>query len=49
MKHSQFLAAQLFTVRDYLLNASAFADTIKRLIAVRYPAVELIPSETVSD
>ena len=30
MKHSQFLAAQLFTVRDYLLNASAFADTIKR-------------------
>ena len=30
MKHSQFLAAQLFMVRDYLLNASGFADTIKR-------------------
>ena len=29
MKYSQ-LAVQLFTVREYLLNASAFADTIKR-------------------
>jgi hypothetical protein len=29
MKHSQ-LAAPLSTVRDDLLNASAFADTIKR-------------------
>jgi hypothetical protein len=48
MKYSQ-LAAQLFTVRDYLLNASAFADTIKRIKAVGYPAVELIQSETVSD
>ena len=48
MKHSQ-LAAQLSTVRDDLLNASAFADTIKRLSAIGYPAVELIPSETVSD
>jgi hypothetical protein len=48
MKHSQS-AAQLSTVRDDLLNASAFADTIKRLSAIGYPAVELIPSETVSD
>jgi hypothetical protein len=44
MKYSQ-LAAQLFTVRDYLLNASAFADTIKRLKVIGYPVVELIPSE----
>ena len=36
-------------MRDYLLNASSFADTIKRLKAIGYPAVELIPSETVSD
>ena len=48
MKNSQ-LAAQLFTVRDYLLDPSAFAQTIKRLKAIGYPAVELIPSETVSD
>jgi hypothetical protein len=44
MKYSQ-LAAQLLTVRDYLLNASAFADTIKRLKVIGYPVVELIPSE----
>ena len=43
------LAAQLFTVRDYLLDRSAFADTIGRLKAIGYPAVELIPSEAVSD
>ena len=48
MKSSQ-LAVQLFTVRDYLLDPSAFAQTIKRLKAIGYPAVELIPSETVSD
>jgi sugar phosphate isomerase/epimerase len=48
MKSSQ-LAAQLFTVRDYLLDPSAFEQTIKRLKAIGYPAVELIPSETVND
>jgi sugar phosphate isomerase/epimerase len=48
MKNSQ-LAAQLFTVRDYLLDPSAFAQTIKRLKAMGYPAVELIPSEAMSD
>ena len=48
MKSSQ-LAAQLFTVRDYLLDRSAFAHTIERLKAIGYAAVELIPSEAVSD
>ncbi len=48
MKSSQ-LAAQLFTVRDYLLDPSAFAQTIERLKSIGYPAVELIPSEVVSD
>ena len=40
MKNSQ-VAAQLFTVRDYLLDPSAFAQTIKRLKAIGYSAVEL--------
>jgi sugar phosphate isomerase/epimerase len=48
MKYSQ-LAVQLYTVRDYLLEPSAFADAIQRLKAIGYRAVELIPSETVSD
>jgi sugar phosphate isomerase/epimerase len=48
MKSSQ-VAAQLFTVRDYLLDPSAFAQSIKRLKAIGYSAVELIPSESVSD
>jgi sugar phosphate isomerase/epimerase len=48
MKSSQ-VAAHLFTVRDHLLDPSAFAQTIKRLKAIGYPAVEIIPSETVSD
>ena len=43
------MAVQLFTVRDYLLDPPAFAQTIKRLKDIGYPAVELIPSETVSD
>jgi sugar phosphate isomerase/epimerase len=48
MKPSQ-LAVQLYTVRDYILDQSAFAETIKRLKAIGYPAVELIPSDTISD
>lgn len=48
MKLSQ-LAAQMYTVRDHLQDSSAFARSIERLKSIGYPAVELIPSETVSD
>ena len=48
MKISQ-VGAQLYTVRDHLQDASAFARTIDRLKAIGYSAVELIPSNTVSD
>ena len=48
MKLSQ-VAAQLYTVRDYLSDAAAFARSLERLKAIGYPAVELIPSTTVSD
>jgi sugar phosphate isomerase/epimerase len=48
MKLSQ-LAAQTYTVRDHLHDSSAFARSIERLKSIGYPAVELIPSETVSD
>lgn len=48
MKLSQ-VAAQIYTVRDYLSNSTVFAQTIERLKAIGYPAVELIPSDTVSD
>jgi sugar phosphate isomerase/epimerase len=48
MKLSQ-VGVQLFTVRDYLKDASAFARTIDRLKGFGYQAVELIHSEAVSD
>jgi sugar phosphate isomerase/epimerase len=48
MNYSQ-LAVQLYTVRDYLQDSSAFARTVQRLKAIGYPAVELILSETVTD
>jgi sugar phosphate isomerase/epimerase len=48
MKTSQ-LAAQLYTVRDHLLDAPAFARTIERLKAIGYLAVELIPLQAVND
>jgi sugar phosphate isomerase/epimerase len=48
MKISQ-VGAQLYTVRDYLKGPSAFAQTIKRLKAIGFSAVELIHSDTVSD
>jgi sugar phosphate isomerase/epimerase len=48
MKLSQ-VAAQIYTVRDYLSNSTGFAQTIERLKAIGYPAVELIPSATLSD
>ena len=48
MKISQ-VGAQLYTVRDHLKGSSAFGQTIKRLKAIGYSAVELIHSETVSD
>ena len=47
--NSSQLAVQLYTVRDHLLNAPAFARTIERLKAIGYLAVELIPSQAVSD
>lgn len=48
MKLSQ-VGAQLYTVRDHLQDATAFAKTIDRLKGFGYCAVELIHSETVSD
>ena len=48
MKLSQ-VAAQIYTVRDYLSNADAFAKSIRRLREIGYPAVELIPSDKISD
>ena len=44
MKLSQ-VAAQIYTVRDYLSDSSAFAESIQRLKVIGYPAVELIPSK----
>ena len=48
MKLSQ-VAVQLYTVRDYLKNSDDFARSIERLEEIGYPAVELIPSDAVSD
>jgi sugar phosphate isomerase/epimerase len=48
MKLSQ-VGAQLYTVRDHLKDANAFATTIDRLKGFGYCAVELIHSETVKD
>jgi sugar phosphate isomerase/epimerase len=43
------VGAQLYTVRDHLKDATAFASTIDRLKGFGYRAVELIHSETVND
>jgi hypothetical protein len=48
MKLSQ-VGAQLYTVRDHLKDATAFASTIDRIKGFGYCAVELIHSETVND
>jgi sugar phosphate isomerase/epimerase len=48
MKLSQ-VAAQIYTVRDYLSNSSAFAESMQRLKQIGYPAIELIPSDKISD
>ena len=48
MKLSQ-VAAQLYTVRDHVLDPSAFSRTIERLRSIGYAAVELIPSDKVKD
>jgi sugar phosphate isomerase/epimerase len=48
MKLSQ-VAAQIYTVRDYLSDKDAFAKTIRRLREIGYPAVELIPSDKISN
>jgi len=48
MKLTQ-VGAQLYTVRNHLLDSSAFGRAIERLKGIGYPAVELIPSDTVSD
>jgi sugar phosphate isomerase/epimerase len=48
MKLSQ-IAAQLYTVRDYLSNSGGFAQSVNRLKDIGYPAVELVPSNTISD
>src|ERR1700740_3426529 len=48
MKLSQ-VAAQIYTVRDYLSDSAAFARSMERLKKIGYPAVELIPSSTISD
>jgi sugar phosphate isomerase/epimerase len=48
MKLSQ-VAAQLYTVRDYLSGSADFARSLERLKEIGYPAVELIPSDSVSD
>lgn len=48
MKLSQ-VAAQLYTVRDYLSDSASFARSIERLKEIGYQAVELIPSDKISD
>jgi sugar phosphate isomerase/epimerase len=48
MKLSQ-VAAQLYTVRDYLSDSVSFARSIERLKEIGYQAVELIPSDKISD
>jgi sugar phosphate isomerase/epimerase len=48
MKLSQ-VAAQLYTVRDYLSGSDNFGRSLERLKEIGYPAVELIPSDFVSD
>jgi sugar phosphate isomerase/epimerase len=48
MKLSQ-VAAQIYTVRDYLSDSTAFARSMERLKGIGYPAVEVIPSSTISD
>jgi sugar phosphate isomerase/epimerase len=48
MKLSQ-VAAQIYTVRDYLSDSAAFARSMERLKGIGYPAVEVIPSSTISD
>lgn len=48
MKLTQ-VGAQLYTVRNHLQDSAAFGRTIQRLKGIGYPAVELIPSDTVSD
>ncbi|MBV9489806.1 MAG: sugar phosphate isomerase/epimerase [Verrucomicrobia bacterium] len=48
MKLSQ-VAAQLYTVRDHVLDPTAFARTVERLKSIGYAAVELIPSDKVKD
>ncbi|MBV8898563.1 MAG: sugar phosphate isomerase/epimerase [Verrucomicrobia bacterium] len=48
MKLSQ-VAAQLYTVRDHVLDPSGFSRTIERLKSIGYSAVELIPSDKVKD
>src|SRR5947209_19939390 len=48
MKLSQ-VGAQLYTVRDHVLDPSAFARTIERLKSIGYSGVELIPPDRVKD
>ena len=48
MRLSQ-VAAQLYTVRDHVLDPSGFSRTIERLKSIGYSAVELIPSNKVKD
>ena len=48
MKLSQ-VAAQLYTVRDYLSDSASFARSIERLRGIGYQAFELIPSDKISD
>lgn len=48
MRFSQ-VAAQLYTVRDHVLDPSGFSRTIERLKSIGYSAVELIPSDKVKD
>jgi sugar phosphate isomerase/epimerase len=43
------VGAQLYTVRAFLQDASAFARTIERIQSIGYTAIELVHSETVSD
>jgi sugar phosphate isomerase/epimerase len=43
------VAAQIYTVRDYLSNSSAFAESMQRLKRIGYSAVELIPSDKIND
>src|SRR5260370_13132955 len=43
------VAAQIYTVRDYLSNSSAFAESMQRLRRKGYPAVEMTPSDKIND